>query len=61
MAVESCLGYTRGCRCPKCARHRRRHEDRMAQARQDAVQERVERRARWQAGIADGGPAAPPN
>lgn len=33
----------------------------MAQARQDAVQERVERRARWQAGIADGGPGAPPN
>ncbi|WP_134145220.1 hypothetical protein [Mycobacteroides salmoniphilum] len=61
MTVEGCIGYTRGCRCPKCARHRRRHEDRIVQAQQHAVQERVERRARWQSGLADGGLASPPS
>ncbi|MUM16672.1 hypothetical protein FZI91_09920 [Mycobacterium sp. CBMA271] len=44
MAVEGCIGYTRGCRCPKCTRHRRRREDRLAQAEQQAVDERAERR-----------------
>ncbi|NGX06869.1 hypothetical protein [Mycobacteroides franklinii] len=33
----------------------------MAQAQQDAVQERVERRARWQSDLADGGPKSPPS
>ncbi|MEU9806499.1 hypothetical protein [Mycobacterium sp. NPDC050853] len=56
MAVESCTGYTRGCRCPQCARHRRKREDRLVQAEQQAVHERVERRAQLQSSLADSAP-----